>query len=197
MFVFVSSYAQRIFQKLFIANDTIVAAATNLETIASPLEQPGAPVTPSDLPVPPPFLWDYLGWGTFPEPEWCVKHVWAFWMWNTIYGPRSKDTREFREFLCAVPEIVLTYWCTRLFNVLLWACKRWNWLLAEIERILVTVTVEIVATIACRRVPFLKRLITAVWNCVRNGPRFMWIFLWELRRSLRAVYGRHRELVAL
>lgn len=197
MFIFVSSYAHRIWQKLFFANDTIAAAVTNLETIASPLEQPGAPVTPSDLPVPPPIAWTLLGWGEVGEPEWFVKHIWAFWLWNTIYGPRSKDTREFRGVLCAISEIVLKFWCTRLFRVILWACRRWNRLLARIEGILVTVIVEIVATFAGRRGPFLKKLAISVWNCVRYGPRFMWMFFWELRRSLRAVYGRHRETVDL
>lgn len=115
MFIFVSSYAQRIWQKLFLANDTVAAAVTNLETIASPLEQPGTPVTPIDLPVPPPFAWSSLGWGKFPEPEWCIKHIWAFWLWNTIYGPRSKDSREFREIVCAIPEIVLKFWGSRFF----------------------------------------------------------------------------------
>lgn len=197
MFIFVGGYAQRIWQKLFLANDIVAAVVTNLETIASPLEQPGAPVTPSDIPVPPPFVWNHLGWGRFPEPEWCVKHIWAFWLWNTIYGPRSKDSREFRELLCAIPELVLKFGCTRLFYVILWACKRWNRLLAWIEQIIVTVIVEVVATFAGRRGPFLKKLMIAIWNCVRHGPQFMWIFLGELRRSLRAVYGRHREIVAL
>lgn len=196
MFIFVSTYAQRIWQKLFLANGT-AAAVTNLETIASPLEQPAASVTPSNSPVPPLFLWNYLGWGEFPQPEWCLKHIWALWLWNTIYGPRRDNSRERKEILCAIPKIILTFWATRLFYTLLWACKKWNRFLARIEQLLMTVIVEVVATCAGRRNSFLKRLIIAIKNCVRYGPRFMWIFFWELRRSLRAVYGRHREIVAL
>lgn len=195
MFIFVSSYAQRIWQVLFLATDTVVAAVTNLESIASPLEQPGAPVTPTDLP--PPSGWSLLGWGERGKLEWVVKNIWAFWLWNMIYGPRSKDTREFREFLCAIPEIVLRFWCVRLFRLLLWACRRWNWLLARIEWILVAVIVEVVVTFAGRRGQFFKRLTMSIWNCMRYGPQFMWIFFWELRRSLRTVYGRHREIVTL
>ncbi|KFY16108.1 hypothetical protein V492_01556 [Pseudogymnoascus sp. VKM F-4246] len=195
MFIFVSSYAQRIWQKLF-ANDTTAAVVTNLEAIASPLEQPGPPVTTTDLPVQGPLPWKLLGWGEVGEPEWCIKHIWAFWLWNMIYGPRSKDSQEFRELLCALPEIVITFWGTRFIYVLLWACKRWNRLLAGIEQILLTAIVEVVATLSGRRGPFLRKVMAATWNCVRYGPRFMWIFVWELRRSLRAVYGRHREFVA-
>lgn len=197
MFIFVTSYAQRIWQKLFLANDTTAAVVSNLESIASPLEQPGPPVTPSDLPVPPTVAWTFIGWGEVGKPEWFIKHIWAFWLWNTIYGPRSKESREFKELFCATPEILLTYWCTRLFYGLIWACRKWNRILARIERILLTVIVEVFATFACRRGPFLKKLGIAIWNCARYGPRFMWIFFWELHRSLRAVYGRHREIVAL
>lgn len=202
MFIFISNYAQRIWQKLFLANDTVAAAVTNLETIASPLEQPGAPVIPTaDLPVTPASAWTLLGWGEFGEPEWFIKHIWAIWLWNTIYGLTADDIRykgsEFREVFCAIPEIVLTFWGTRLFYVLLWTCKKWNRLLARIELILLTVIVEIVATLAGRRGPFFKKLGVAIWNCMRHGPRFMWLFFWELRRSLRAVYGRQRESVHL
>ena len=84
-----------VWQKLFLADDAASAVVTNLGTIASPLEQQGTPVTPTNLPAPSLLAWGFLGWGEYMEPEWFTKHIWAIWVWFMIYGPSNKESDEF------------------------------------------------------------------------------------------------------